>query len=436
MTNKNITLDPLKNYTCLGQGCTYPTDEKLSGLNGNEIIVGPTRVGKTMSVVEPRLLHTYDSNLIVSVTKRALVDTYAPIFEERGYEVLDLNLVDTWGFDCNISFDPMKAVRSERDVRFLAKCIMGDGSSTDRLGNLDPYWNQAAESVISALLGLVFLQACDKGCEPTFEEFLEKYKYATPNTEVNDIRSSLLDSEFDKLEKAHRGNTFSQQWRTYFKLPDRTSACVYSTMQAKMDKLFSKDMEYAWFAQDKKLSFRDFTDKKKILFITTSPVDKTLQKYTDILFAQAFKELFEMAEEKADRRLPIPVHLIYDDFATGGVIPDFSEYLSIFCAKRMSVTLLLQSESQLESMYGKFNATTIINNCDTYLYMGGMDNTTCQNISLKANAPLEDVYALPREKVYVIRRGSRPKLTRRYQTLEDEMYRKLVLERKEEKERE
>ena len=60
---------------------------------------------------------------------------------------------------------------------------------------------------------------------------------------------------------------------------------------------------------------------------------------------------------------------------------NFPEYISIFREKGISVTLLIQSESQLQGMYGRENATTIINNCDTYLYMGGMDLVTGRNIS-------------------------------------------------------
>ena len=46
-------------------------------------------------------------------------------------------------------------------------------------------------------------------------------------------------------------------------------------------------------------------------------------------------------------------------------------------------------------MYGSDDATTIINNCDTYLYMGGMDLKTGRSISERLNVPLEDVLYMP-----------------------------------------
>ena len=54
-----------------------------------------------------------------------------------------------------------------------------------------------------------------------------------------------------------------------------------------------------------------------------------------------------------------------------------------------------QSESQLYAIYGEYAANTIINNMDTYLYLGGNDRRTARNVSERLNAPLEDVLYMP-----------------------------------------
>ena len=77
-------------------------------------------------------------------------------------------------------------------------------------------------------------------------------------------------------------------------------------------------------------------------------------------------------------------------------------------------------------MYGENAASTIINNCDTYVYMGGMDVATCSNISLRINKSLQSVLKLPLEEVLIFRRGSEPVKTRRYQTLTDPIYMELM----------
>lgn len=84
-------------------------------------------------------------------------------------------------------------------------------------------------------------------------------------------------------------------------------------------------------------------------------------------------------------------------------------------------------------MYGKEEATTIINNCDTYVYFGGMDSQTCESISKRRNIPVEDVYTMPLEQVMIFRRGSKPVTSRRYQTYEDPIYKKLFEVREKER---
>ena len=73
-------------------------------------------------------------------------------------------------------------------------------------------------------------------------------------------------------------------------------------------------------------------------------------------------------------------------------------------------------------MYGEHEATTIINNCDTYVYMGGTDITTCRNISYRLDKPLHKILSMPLEQVIVFRRGAEPVVGRRYQTLEDPVF--------------
>lgn len=179
-------------------------------------------------------------------------------------------------------------------------------------------------------------------------------------------------------------------------------------------------------SMNRKVNFCDLASKKTILFVTTSPVNPSLNCFVNMFYGHVFKQLFEYAENQVTGTLPVPVHVLCDDFATGSRILNFSEYISIFREKKISVTLLLQSESQLESMYGSDQATTIINNCDTYLYMGGMDLRTAQNVSLRLNAPLDEVLYMPIGQEILFRRGQRPIVTQRYDIRKNSLYQQIT----------
>ena len=79
----------------LGEGfnAVFSTDCNETGLNNNVIVCACSGGGKTMSIIEPRLLETFNSSLIVTCTKRRIVDKYRDVFLERGYTVQDLNFV-------------------------------------------------------------------------------------------------------------------------------------------------------------------------------------------------------------------------------------------------------------------------------------------------------------------------------------------------------
>ncbi len=159
--------------------------------------------------------------------------------------------------------------------------------------------------------------------------------------------------------------------------------------------------------------------------MTTSAVNPSLNAFAGLFYSHAVKELFEYAEAREDGMLLIPVHLLCDDFAVGAQIPNFAQYISIFREKRISVSILLQSESQLKAMYGEDDATTIINNCDHYIYMGGMDLITCRNIAERMNLPLSEVLYMPIGTEYLFRRGSKPIITERWHITEDAEWKSL-----------
>ena len=88
--------------------------------------------------------------------------------------------------------------------------------------------------------------------------------------------------------------------------------------------------------------------------------------------------------------------------------------------------VILQSEAQLRSIYAE-KACTIIDNCDSYVYLGGNDLHTMENMSRKVNKPLKDILSMPYGKCIVFRCGSKPVEAQIYQPGEYEQ--QLIYER-------
>jgi type IV secretory pathway TraG/TraD family ATPase VirD4 len=173
----------------------------------------------------------------------------------------------------------------------------------------------------------------------------------------------------------------------------------------------------------KSIDFKQLATEKTALFIITSPVNTALACFANLVYGTAIKQLLNFAAECPDYRLPREVRLSFDDFAVGSKIHNFANYMSIFRSAGISAIILLQSESQLYSLYGEQDGQTIINNVSTYCYFsGGMDLTTCEHVARRINKSLETVLYSPLDRIYIMQAGQKPKATSRYPIMEDERF--------------
>lgn len=402
-----------KDYECLGDGKIYEINYSANTINNNEIIIGPTRSGKTTSIVEPRLLHTNNASVVVPLSKRELADKYIKLFKQRGYktEILDF----TNSSQSTVSFDVLNYIQNELDISELATILIPEDMESK-----DTFWVYAARDTFDALCRLSIENSKAKNETPTIKELYNIYK----SLKINEQQTSL-DYLFEKLNEKYPDNVTSIKWDGFKNLPMTTMGCVKGFLNIAITKICNEFVLRS-INNKKSIDFQKIASEKTALFIVTSPVNKSIQDYVTVFYSFLIKGLFEMAEKKDDKKLHVPVHIIFDDFATGSIIEKFDEYISIFCAMGISSTILLQSETQLYSIYGDYKAKTIINNCDTYVYLGGNDETTCKNISERADLFLKDVYEKPYEDIYIFRRGEKFLKAKRYKTFEDEVYRKNI----------
>lgn len=401
----------------LGENAIYSTDCAETGLNNNILVCGSSGCGKTMSIVEPHILETFNSSLIVTLTKRGIAKKYKSLYEQRGYIEEDLNFINPE--DSDISYDPLQYISSYADITFLAEAIVNANPKKDK-STADPYWDEAAISLLSAEISYTLMTKENA----TFVDVLKVHD-SLDFRENNGQISTSLDRKFEYIEEVDPSCFALSCWKSFCRLPIKTAGCVFGTLNTTLDTIFSPELR-KMMSLKRKVDFERLASRKTVLFVSTSAVNPTLHRFINIFYAQAFKTLFEYAESLPDGKLPIPVHMICDDFATGGRILNFPEYISVFREKQISVTLLVQSESQLASMYGNEDATTIIDNCDTYLFMGGMDLKTGHSISERLNTPLDEVLYMPLGQVVIFRRGQKPVITQRYNILENKLYQAIM----------
>lgn len=176
------------------------------------------------------------------------------------------------------------------------------------------------------------------------------------------------------------------------------------------------------FTMKQQVDMEAFLKGKTALFLSVSDSDRSQDALANLFYTQALQYLMAAADKRPDSRLPIPVRFILDDFSTNTVIPDFDKIISVIRSREIYVSVVIQSISQLEGLYDRSKAQTIINNCDHCLYLGGIDVETAHYFALKFNCQVSTVLNLPLDALFVFERGAAPRRVKKYPLEQDKVY--------------
>lgn len=401
----------------LADGIEFNTDEKKTHINSNICIVGTTGGGKTLNLIQPRLLYNRNTNLVISDPKRELIEKYRYFYECLGFKVLELNISNPDLAD--VCFDPMQYVDCHKDVNMLSRSIV-DLTPQRPNSSADCYWENSSCNVVK--FASYYKLAIDGGKTTLVDvvDFIDSLDIDERNT----LMSTNVDNVVEEIKQNMPDHPMLAPYNSFKTAPIRTAGSIFTTIKTTLSNVFSENIKRVIKEKDT-LDLDKFTKEKSILFITADGSDEYEDAFINLIIDMLMQQLTKIADKHPNQRLPIPVHFIFDDFAAGTKISSFPRQISKFRSKNMSSTIVLQSETQLEGMYGEADAKTIINNNDTLIYLGGNDVKTACDIAIRLNCPIEDILYMPLEQICIFRRGAKPIIAKKYPTLQDKMFIKL-----------
>lgn len=403
----------------LGKGVVLEDDPGRSRPNNNQIIVGGTGTGKSVSVLWPTMCYMRESSFMGTFAKSGEVDKAIPFFKGLGYREIVWNLAEPGQGDPLP--DPLSYITCGDDLQQIAKAIAESNPKYRSATNYDPYWQDAAEGLLTGLIHYVFLTET----APSMNKVLDLF-YSMKIKEDGKGIATTLDDKFDLLEGAGENSLAIRKINAFRQLPYGTAGCVRDTLEKALQNMFPVSIQKA-MSRKGYVDFVRFVSGLTGIFIITSPVKTMQYSFANLLFGIAIQKLMEFAEKCRDNRLPRPVRLFFDDFSCGFPVADYEKSLSTFRAAGISSMMLIQSESQLAATYGEERSTTILDNCSTYVYLpGGMNKKTCRSVSEIVNLPLEDIMFMEMGNVIILQSGEKPKIVPRYDTFHDPVYRQFM----------
>ena len=387
--------------------------------NDNQIIFGGTGSGKSMSIVLPTLCRIKDSSLIATFPKRSVVAKAVAYLKRKGYKTLvwDLGMPSKE----NPIPDPLSYVSSDDDVQELARQIANANPAYQHATNFDPWWRDATESLFVFLIYFVLMT--EK--RPSMKKAIELFYKLEIKEDGRGIRTSL-DTQYEWLKNKAPDSIAVAKFSSFAQLPYAGAGCVLADAEKSIQTMFPVSIQSA-MREEAYVDFKEFATNRTAIFIITSPVRTVQYAFSNLLFSLAIRSLIEFAETQKDYRLPRDVKLIFEDFSCGFTIQNYEKSISFFRAAGISSLMLCQSLSQLNATYGQENATVIMDNCSSLVYLpGGMNLQTATYVAKMLDLPLNDILFMPMGKVVVCQSGQQPVVAPRHETLKDPLYQKLM----------
>lgn len=399
---KNTSVRILARDQCISN------DTWVTGLNNNDLIIGPSGAGKTRGYVLPNILQS-DESLIVTDTKGDLCQQTRVSLEKRGYEVLEIDLTDC--ISSPYGYNPLDYIRVDFEGRCHEQDIMTVAAALVPVGGLhDPYWELSARSVLACMLAYVI------ECLPEWE-----HNMTSVTRLFREMGTGRFDQLMQELTEIDPECLAAIQYQMFHLVQksDKTYASIQGILAEKLSPLAFSGPQYL-LDHPQKISLPRIGVRKTAVFLHISDTDRSMDRIAALLYTQALQVLCNSADEQQGHRLKVPVRFILDDFAAAAdaCIPDFDKTTSVIRSREISVSIILQSLSQLEASYGHARAMTIINNCDHLLYLGGQDVETARYIAAKANKSATSVLQMPLDGAWLFARGKEPRQVQKY-SLED-----------------
>ena len=350
---------------------TRPKNPKYAR-NKNVLVIGGSGSGKTRFYVKPNLMQmSPNTSYVVTDPKGTILIEVGKMLVNGGYRIKVLNTIN---FKKSMHYNPFHYIRSERDILKLVNTIIANTKGEgDKSG--EDFWVKAERLYYCALIGYIWYEAPEE--EQNFSTLLE-FINASEAREDDEEFKNAVDLLFEELQAEEPNHFAVRQYKKYKLAAGKTAKSILISCGARLAPFDIQELRDLMAYDEMELDM--LGDQKTAMFVIISDTDDTFNFVVAIMYTQLFNLLCDKADDEHGGRLPYHVRLLLDEFANIGQIPKFDKLIATIRSREISASIILQSQSQLKSIY-KDAAETIIGNCDTTLFLGGKESSTLKEIS-------------------------------------------------------
>jgi len=295
------------------------------------LIVGPTQVGKTSSLVIPALLRWSDALVVTSVKNDVINST-----KDWRTTVGEVQVLEP-GRDGGLTWNPLEGVRTLRHALRVARDLT---SGPAEHGETE-FWNSMATKVVGALLMLARQRSRD----------------------VFDVARAIETRDFDSWRDVIGQSEAGDVLGAFLTHEHRTVDGVLTTAET---------MLMPWRFPQPLANVRSVVAGPNSLYLC-SPRGE--QRHYEPLFRGALRMVLEEQQRLVEARAQRRLLLVLDEAATVASLDELDQMASTVSGLDVTLVTVLQDFSQLKARWGP-RASTIVNNHTTRLVLGGLADPT------------------------------------------------------------
>lgn len=370
VVNKKYRQKPYSANKLLTQNVRIGLDGKKHRRNLNVLVIGGSGAGKTRFYCKPNVMQCNTSMVILDPKGEILRDT-GQLLKQKGYKVKILDLINMEKSHC---YNPFVYLMDDNDVQRLVTNLFKSTTPKGSQSN-DPFWDTAASMLLLALIFYLKYEAPED--EQNFSMVMEMLR-AGDVSEEDECYYSPLDSLFYDLEAREPDHIAVKYYKSYHSGSAKTLKSIQITLAARLEKFNLESL--AMLTATDELELSKMGEEKTALFALIPDNDSSFNFLISILYTQLFQQLFYIADRKYGGSLPVHCHFVMDEFSNVSLPDDFDKILSVMRSRGVSVSIILQNLAQLKALFEK-QWESIVGNCDSFLYLGGNEQSTHKYVS-------------------------------------------------------
>ncbi|MEQ2595596.1 type IV secretory system conjugative DNA transfer family protein [[Clostridium] symbiosum] len=338
-----------------GNVLSLPVDSKL---NRNIAVCGSQGSMKSRAFARNMILQCVrrGESMFITDPKSELYEDMVAYLKAQRYTVRQWNLIDLENSD---AWDCLAEIDEGGLIDIFADVVIRN--TTDKF---DHFYDNVEMDLLKALCLYVYHEYKDKD-----RTFAESYKIL--------INQSLeaIDGIFDRLPTSHPAKGPYRLFAKAEKVKGNAVLGLGTRLQIMQNEKVQK------ITSHKEIDLTLPGREKCAYFCITFDQDSTYDVLATLFVSFLCIKLIRYADRQKNRKLPVPVHFILDEFPNIGIVPDFKKKLATARGRNIGMSIIYQNIPQLQNRYPDGQWEEILGGCDMSLFLGCNDMTTAMYFS-------------------------------------------------------